>query len=467
MNANAAELFGRNDTADDTGIAYSQRRFTIEGLMRSVRNFATLSEGLRFLGASVLVASMSVFLLQGWSDGNDIGRYLLLLAQSGLLAVTGLAMSHGLKEPRGARVFFGVALISIPANFVILSALLYSVFQWDGGVATTYPDYALWQIDNIAGTGLVVGGALLVLLPVTMFAFAVMARRSAAPLTMHFMLLNALLLVPIRASMPAGIIALAGIGYALFATRRLLAGDASLRTGEGRFALATLLIPPGIVLFRSMYFYHIDALMVAMLATALFLTARQVSLLPDRSARVALLLEILSVPIAFVGALAMTDVIDGALARGLAGPAFALLFAMPCVDLLRRTESRALAGFVTGTVGVITGLSFLWSAWAYPSAMSAILCLAAGGLLLTAGLALQERVATICGTATMMGGLVFGLEDLARLVIESGWIELALFGAGAIVLGSVIDRHGIAIKLALVKWFDAIGERRERIALED
>ena len=120
MNTRAADIFGEIDDVDDkAGNAYvvsSRRAFTMEGLAKSVRNFATLSEALRFLGASVLVASMSVFLLQGWSEGNDVGRYLMLLAQSGLLAAAGLAMSHGLQESKGARIFFGVGLISIPAK---------------------------------------------------------------------------------------------------------------------------------------------------------------------------------------------------------------------------------------------------------------------------------------------------------------------------------------------------------------
>ena len=70
----------------------------VENVLQSLRNFATLSEALRILGASVLLASMSVFLLQGWNEGNDVRRYLLLLTQTGLLTAAGFAMSHGLKE---------------------------------------------------------------------------------------------------------------------------------------------------------------------------------------------------------------------------------------------------------------------------------------------------------------------------------------------------------------------------------
>ena len=53
------------------------------------------------------------------------------------------------------------------------------------------------------------------------------------------------------------------------------------------------------------------------------------------------------------------------------------------------------------------------------------------------------------------------------MVLQSSWIDLAIFGAGAIALGSVIDRHGVVIKMRLVKWFEAFSERRSRIAFDE
>ena len=275
MNARVGDGLGGYVTAEKSP-RYQEPRSEnkVESILRSVRNFATLSEALRILGATVLLASMSVFLLQGWNEGNDISRYLLLLAQTGLLAAAGFAMSHGLKEAKGARMFFGLALISIPANFTILGALLYSVFQWDG-MLTSYPSYATWTIENLAGTSATFAGAMLVLLPVTFFCFAVMARHSAKALTLHFLLLNALLLLPIRSSFAAGSIALLGVFYALNVVSKLPRQNKALKTGEGKFALTALFIPLGIILFRSMYFYQVDSLMVAMVAMAFYLAARQ------------------------------------------------------------------------------------------------------------------------------------------------------------------------------------------------
>jgi hypothetical protein len=465
MNTRVAAFDDNLRTDDGPVTERSRSGFSVDGVMQSVRNFATLSEALRLLGASVLLASMSVFLLQGWNEGNDISRYLLLLTQTGLLAAAGFAMSHGLKEAKGARIFFGLALVSIPANFTILGALLYSVFQWDGGL-TTYPGYATWQIENIASTGATLGGAMVVLLPVTLFCFAIMARHSAKSLSLHFLVLNALLLLPIRSSMAAGAIALLGILYALFIVGKLAARDRSLKTGEGKFALVTLFIPLGIILFRSMYFYQVDSLMVAMVSLALFLSARQVSLFPDRSTRLAVLLEMLSLPFAMTTALAVTDAFGPKLVDGLDAALFAVTYMALALDVLRRTGSRYLRKAIGVSISLSVALSFTLSVANNPSALTALLSLGAGVTLLLWGISSKKVVAVFGGLVTAMTGIIFGLDEIAQLILNSSWIDLAIFGASAIALGSVVDRHGIVIKLRLDKWFNAAGEHKESIALE-
>lgn len=458
--------FPDDPVADDsTELVQSKSRFGVDGVMQSIRNFATLSEALRILGAGVLLASMSVFLLQGWSEGNDINRYLLLLTQTGLLGAAGFAMSHLLKETKGARIFFGLALVSIPANFTILGALLYSVFQWDGGL-TTYPGYADWQIANVASIGATLGGALVVLVPVTMFCFAIMARHSAKALSLHFLLLNTLLLLPVRGSLYAGTVALLGIFYALAVAGKLTRSDAALRTGEGKFALATLFLPLGIILFRSMYFYEIDSLMVAMVSMSLFLLARQASQFPERNPRLATLLETLSVPLALIVALAVTDFVDPMISRGLEAPVFSLVYAALGLDILRRTSSKVLAKLTSGSVSLFVGLSFTFSVANHPDALTALLSLVAGALLLLWGITDRKPVAMFSGIVTVLAGAVFGMDEIVQLILRSSWIELAIFGASAIALGSVLDRHGVMLKLRLTQWINTADRQKNPIALD-
>ncbi|MDH3642482.1 MAG: hypothetical protein OES38_10330 [Gammaproteobacteria bacterium] len=433
---------------------------SMERILQSLQNFATVSEMLRFLGAGVLVASMSVFLMQGWNEGNDISRYLLLLSQTALLAVAGFALAYGLKETKGARVFFGLALVSVPANFTILSALLYSVLQWDGALGT-YPEYATWQITDIANIGLTFGGALIVLIPVTMFCFAIMARRSATWLTAHFLLLNSLLLLPIRSSTTVGMVALLGTVYALYAIGRMIRNDGALRTPEGKFALATLFIPIGILLFRSMYFYQLDSLMIAMLSSAVFLVLRQLSSFPDRNQRLAVVLDLVSLPIALIAASALTDAFTQTVSWEFQAPIFAVAFAAMALDVARRTASNLLATTAGAAVSVLTAASFIFSVSVSTSALGALLCLLAGVTMVLVGRALNDRLAFIAGVLTVLAGAAFGFSDAIDLIFHSSWVELAIFGAASIALGSLLDRHGASLKLRLNGWLNEVGKARQ------
>lgn len=419
-------------------------RLSIAGILDSMRSVATLSEVLRVLGAGVVLASMSLYLLQGWHEGNDISRYLLLLAQTGLLAAAGFAMSHGLDEARGARVFFGLALVSIPANFTILGALLYSVMQWDGALGS-YPAFATWQIDDLPLTLLTTGFAVAALLPVALFCFAIMARRSSQALAGHFVLLNALLLLPLRSSVAAGTLALMGVAYALWASRRLRPRDSALKTAEGRFALGTLYIPMGIVLFRSFYFYDVDSMMLALLATAVFLALRQGAALPDRDRRLAAILDAVSLPVAAVAAVSLAAALDGPLDFDLLAPLAATVFAAFGLDVVSRTTSAAVrtVGGVAACVAVFAGFSL--SVMVDPSAMTAILALVASAALIAAGHWSGSRTATVSGVLTLGAASLFGLEPLLDLIVVSNWYVLAAIGASSIAAGSVLDRHGTAL----------------------
>jgi len=417
---------------------------SLAGIIRSMQSFASLSEVLRILGAGIVLAAMSLYLLQGWHDGNDVQRYLLLLAQTGLLAMAGFAMSHGLNEPRGARVFFGLALVSIPANFTILGALVYSVLQWDGALGS-YPDYATWRIDDVAVTGVTVVGAVAVLLPIALFCFAIMARRSSWRLAGHFVLLNALLLLPVRSSLAAGAIALVGVAYAVWVVRYLLPQDSSLRTAEGRFALGTLYLPMGIVLFRSLYFYDVDSLMLSVVATAGFLALRQAAVFPDRNRLIAGLLDAASLPIAALAAGALADAFDPALDFGLLAPLAATVFAAFGIDIAARTASRAVGTVTRVAVCLAVFAGFGLSVAADPSAMTAVLAYGASIALLMAGRLAESRTATVTGVLTLGAAILFGTEPLIDLIAISEWYVLAAIGIASIAVGSVIERHGAAL----------------------
>jgi hypothetical protein len=187
---------------------------------------------------------------------------------------------------------------------------------------------------------------------------------------------------------------------------------------------------------------------------------------PDRGARVAQALEVLSLPLAFVVALSLTDTFAPMMAKGLAAPLYSMVYAVLALDILRRTGSRVLGKFIGVSIGLSVALSFIISVASNASALTALLSLLAGVVLLIWGLASRRHVTVFAGAITMFAGFFFGFDEIVQLVLKSSWIDLAIFGASAIALGSLVDRHGIVIKLRLVKWFDSIDEQKGQAALE-
>lgn len=423
----------------------------LQSFLRAARKFATVSELMRMVGAGVILVALSVFLLQGWHEGNDVRRYLLLLAQTGLLGAAGLAMSHGLREVRGARVFFGLALVSVPANFAILGALVYSITQWDGGL-TTYPAFASWQTAGMASTALTTAVALTLLAPLTLFCFAVFARRSSRSLTLHFLCLNLLLLLPVRSSFFAGALVLAGALYALRAAGSLGAADATLRAAGGRFALGVLCIPLGIVAVRSIYLYDVEPLVVAMLATAVWFGLRQASLIADRDSRIPILLDAVSLPVAALAAVAFAAGLPSALGAEYVAPLAATAFAAFGTDVMQRSLTARLRR--GSALLVCSGLAcgFVASVLVSPTAVPTILAILAGGLLGCIGIWTGSRAAGASGAVILVAALTCGFGSLVELVVTSSWIALAAAGASIIVLGSMLERHGAYWRHRTVRW---------------
>ena len=288
----------------------------------------------------------------------------------------------------------------------------------------------------------------------------------ARALALAFVSINALLLIPVRESVVAGALALAGTAFAVWTLRRLMREDSALQTGEGRFALLSLFVPIGIVLFRSMYFYDVDSLMVAMLSAAIFIALRQASVFPGRHKVLGSLLDIASLPSALVTAIALAVSFEH-LGLEMLAPLTGLAYAAMAGDVLRRTGSQVVAGFTDFTASFAVALGFVLAIVFEPSIWMALATLAAGVLLGLAGSWLQSRSAMIAGVLTMLAAATFGFDEFVALVTASNWITLAIIGAAAIVLGSVLERHGVAIKLAVIERANALAYKREETVLDD
>lgn len=424
---------------------------TITRVIASLKEFATVSEMLRIFGAIIMVASMSMFMLQGWSDGNDVQRYLKLLTQTGLLACGGFLMSYLLKENKGARLFFGLALVSIPANFTILGALIFSVIQLDSSLIS-YPGFASWKLIDTGSLILVTAGALLALTGVALLSFKIMARQSGKMLAISFLALNSLLLLPSRGSLATGILIAIATFSAACIIKKLYKKDSTLATFEGKFSLSLLLVPALLIMIRSLFLYEVDVILELMLTACGYMVLRQSSLLMKSSPLPRLSLEILSVPVAYAF---VTSVFN--LAYNLVGHDFItaisiFMLAALMFDFSLRTSHKVvmkLGNLVTALIIVTMVIINLLS---FDTALGAIIGVTTGTGLVFFGLRSQMRSVVFIGIATAITSAYFGLHEIFEMLMTSGWLGFAILGASAIVIASVLERHGATLKLKYSNW---------------
>lgn len=246
---------------------------TTQGFLQRLESVMSLSKLLRIIGVCGVLASMSLFLMEGWSQGNDIQRYLKLLAQTGLLTAAGFGVTYLLKEYKSARLFFALSLISVTANFTILGALIYSMVQWDGALID-YPAALTWQTVSAASFWPVFAGSALLLSGVSYFSFSIFNRKSAWPLTVGFLLLNSVLLLPLRESFAVACLLGVSVLIAIRLSSRLIREPHFVATPEAKFSLLTLFIPASIVLVRAVSLYNVDEVLSITLSGIAYIALR-------------------------------------------------------------------------------------------------------------------------------------------------------------------------------------------------
>lgn len=420
-------------------------------LIESIQQFATVAEVMRIVGAATMIASMSLLLLKGWHDGDDIYRYLKLLGMTGLLAAGGFSLSYLLKEQKGARLFFSLGIVSVPANFGILGALIFSLVP-KVGPATAYPNFAYWVVSDVSSVVMVCFGAAFVLLPVTILGFRILARDSAKLLTLTYLGLNTLLLLPFRDSLLVGIMLAAALIVPAIVSRISLAKDVSLHSIRGKYSIGVLFIPAMILLVRNLYLYQLDSFLGLMFCVSVYWAFRQWSLSETVSARVKVVLESISVPIAFSGALFMADLVPYTF-DPLPFATFSAVLALFLVDFQRRAEQSLLKWMiVTGTAGVIAA-TMLASTLLIDTAATALLATLFGIGQFMFGIYARNRSVMFIGLALTLLAAWFGLSDVIALLLSGDWLTLAIVGGVAIVGASLIDRFGPTIQYRLSNRF--------------
>ena len=424
----------------------TDRRF--EHWSARVARSLEVSTVLRTFGAGLMVAAIGIFLFQRWDAGSDMNRYAILLAQTFGLSGLGFVINRFMREPKSARVFVALSLVSGAASFTVLGALLYSTVQWDT-VRTAYPGFAYWRADDLGQVLAWLGGSSVVLIPVTLIGYLVLARPAARVLSALFLLNCAIVLLPLRDPACASFLAcaMAVVSFAVLA--RLRGQIPALGTIEGRIARLIALVPIFIIAARCAYLYDASALSVASCGLLGYVTVRQMAVSAARHPGLQRGLEASSLLPVLVTAAAMADFVAGLVsyrwAEDVAVAIFCLALIAALADLAGRSRTdAAVYARAAALVGLAAGLLELF---VDPSMFTAIFCTVASAVV-----ALYARAARfpIIHRLGLLGGLV-GVACQVFLAIEAvdlgSWAGLTALGVVAIVLAAALERYGERLPL--------------------
>lgn len=405
---------------------------------------------LRLLGAAALLIAMYSFLTKGWQNGNDLFRYLLMLGHTAALAGIGLASGHWLKEGKGARLLLTLALASVPANFAILGAFIFS--QTAMVDAARYPHYVAWSVDTLQTALITSGIALLVLVPLTLLGFTVLARSISKKLSLLFLLSNAALLWPLRDPQLVALLALALTGAILYFSRKTAHGNAAAKTGEGITALALQLLPLAVLTVRSLWLYSIDLFLLTAMSATLFLILRQISLYLEQGSKVRGLMDVMSlIPATATGLWFSATLYDTSLIPiSLALPSAGFVTATLIYGIAQRNRRHGDL-YRRIAVGVMLLASIL-NLLQFDNQFAALACILTGLTLLLRGYKVQQRSLFSGGIVLLLTGVSHQLYQLVLHFDLGSWATLAFLGIAAIVIASLIESKGGKFKPLLHNW---------------
>jgi len=404
-----------------------------------VKQQGNLPELLRGVGALIVVAGMCSYLMEGWELWNGMSRYYVMVAGSTLLALAGLAMSYGLKENKGARVFLGLALISVLANMTTLGGFIFSAFgvpvsgALEAGILNMD-----WSIPEGAGLGGMLATVLLLLAPISLFAFKILNRPHATGLLVTFALSSALLLVPVRESFVVGLLILSAVIIPFIYLHKQAQENPHFKTSEGRFTVITLFAPAIIMMARLFWLYEADALIGWILCAIGFGSLRYVSITMSLSRTGQTLNNwfcgFLAIILSGLSGYLLEPVVAAELVAVLGAAVFAgLVMSMGYEQKQSRSIYRGLGLFV---LVLVTGLNTL----EFDTILATSTAVVVGALIFALGVVQREKIVGFWGGLLVVFALLPTLLEFIGTVDFTNWVTLAVLGITTIVIGSLVER---------------------------
>lgn len=209
--------------------------------------------GIRILGVLTILLAALLAVGQHWEGLYHWQKYSVLLACTAFLSLAGVFCAVKLRESRGARTLLALTAAVVPIHFCQLGALLFSACYPDPLVR--YPEMLRWQASSFPEACFTVAMGLLVLSPLTWFAFKVLIGESSKSLVVLFFALNALLLIPVRSGDAVAALILCATLLLWIFYNFLVKGDHRYQTKEGVLAIVLMMAPPVGLFLRSLVLY--------------------------------------------------------------------------------------------------------------------------------------------------------------------------------------------------------------------
>ena len=406
-----------------------------------MRSLASISDVLRLIGALAVASAMGVFLLDGVEVHNDLQRFMTMLGFAGALTAAGLLMNYLLQEQRGSRVFIGLSLVSVPVNFTVLGAMLYSIIPWDQAVGD-YPGFAKWTISSVADFGLALPLGAIVVSAVSWFGFSVMARRDRRWLAITLLASNLALLIPVRQDYYVAAIALGLMAILHLVIQRHGEHSVSLKTLEGRIAVGTLFIAPLILVIRSFFLYEVGGYLMFAMAAGVYFTARHFLYRQEEHSAPEVALTIVGGFASLAMAASVYEIAEQWMAMSFAVPLSYATLLGGAWQIARKNPQAVTARSVNmvaiALVSIAGSLQPLFLSSSIALILTAVILVAVLLISLRHELRL-EATAAVLGLASLM---LLHAGFIWQALLSTGWWGIALAGSLAIVGGSLLEKFG-------------------------
>lgn len=421
---------------------------------------------LRGLGATVLVASAIAFACQSWSGMDAMHRYYTFFVFTVILSGAGIFCALRLGEAKGARTFFALATAFLPAHFIQLGAFI--LHQVMGTPPQIHPFFVLK-----AASPYEVIVALSIALPslaaVSYAGFSALARVQARLLTVLYLIVNLLLLLPTR---DGDLIGLLALGTFLVISGILVercAAEPLLRNWEGRLAQLLLYSPIACLIARNMVLYSPTALFHCAVATA----GAIVLLRGAREAQSSLVqLRLQDLGMISGGYAAYSFVLGtafnprfGSIAQFCLDNAHELRFPLSVLPVSFALTVLSLTVKQRGeryriAASWVAILCVLFQLFTVHGILASLLCILVSVGTIATAFAIEDRGLLYSGGLGFVVGLIYHVQYATTLYAINPWLSLAVPGVAIVLSASYVERRYADI----IRRYGALKARIERWA---